>query len=192
MDVPQAHKVRGVSLPQEFMLIRLMENIINPLPSWNPDTPAYAWEGVSCEDETIHSFICESRNITGTLRWEELPRSLIHFSVYRNKLTGEVDLSRLPPGLKSLNGSYNDFTGGVDLCHLPDTLVELLFSGNLLSGHTDFAHLPPNLRAMSFRNNVKMSGVLRFTELPPRLTYRPIQGTAITDINDWGGVEGNE
>ena len=47
----KAARVRGVLLPQEYDLERLVSNIVNPLPSWNASVPAHKWEGITCSDE---------------------------------------------------------------------------------------------------------------------------------------------
>ena len=185
MDIFRAHKVRGTSLPPEFMLIRMIENIQNPHSSWTADIPISKWKGVMClESGDIDKIRFERSKLQGPLRWDMLPRSLTHFGVYSNKLMGEVDLSELPPKLKFLDGSYNMFTGGLDLCHLPMSLEEIFFSENKLSGRVDFSHLPHRLCSLALRHNRLLGGEMRLRELPSSLSYRPIFETSIVVIDD--------
>ena len=179
----KAGRVRGVLLPQEYDLERMIQNIVNPLPSWNASTPAREWQGVQCSDEgNILKFEAESKSLRGTLLWSLLPRSLTRFSVYANDLSGEIDLGDLPEKLRSLNASYNRFTGTVDLCHLPSTLCSLILSKNYLSGHVTFEHLPSIIRSLALRNNAELTGTVHSQSLPMGLKYTAFTDTKIVVI----------
>ena len=185
MDYRRAHKVRGTSLPAEFMLLQMIKDIRNPLSSWTADTAACKWKGVRCsEDGILTEFLVDSHNLIGTLQWEKFPRSLVRFCVHRNELSGDVDLSDLPPNLAFLRGSYNNFTGTPDLCHLPKSLEEIFFSRNQLSGHVDFSCLPSGMRTLALRHNTGLTGTKRASELPSSLSYCPVHETSIIEIDD--------
>ena len=179
-DAPRrAAKVRGASLPEEYRLSRMLQNVKNPLRSWSESKPACSWECVHCSGEAITRFDCQEKRLKGEVRWEELPNTLTFFSVFKNELEGTLYLSNLPLDLNILNGSYNKFEGEIDLCHLPENMHELLFSENLLSGFVNFSHLPPNLITLALRDNSGLFGEMVLDELPKKLSYRPITNTGI-------------
>ena len=181
----KAGRVRGLLLPAEYELERLVSNIVNPLPSWNASVPAHKWEGVTCSDEgSILIFNAENKKLCGGLLWNALPRSLLDFSVFTNELMGEIDLADLPPDLSALDASYNQFTGSVDLSHLPPSLTSLILSVNMLSGDVTFANLPSGLISLSLRHNAELTGTVHVRMLPVGLTYKAFQATKIVQIKN--------
>ena len=134
-DTPQANsvrsctrpsKVRGVSLPQEYELARLIQNVETQHPSWSTATPACQWHRVKCNQEKKVSEISWSHSsLSGELHLSCLPLSTTLFSVADNKLTGSVDLTHLPEVMHRLNLSRNRFSGHPDLTRLPHKMEEL-------------------------------------------------------------------
>ena len=181
--ITKAGKIRGMQLPLEYDLERMVSNIENPLPSWNASVPAHKWKGVICSGDAILKFEAESKLLRGTLSWSTLPRSLTRLSVYSNKLSGDIELENLPPKLSSLNASYNRFTGNVDLCNLPVTLNALILSENELYGHVTFTNLPSVIVSLSLRNNVELTGTVHLHLLPISIRYKTFTNTKITVLD---------
>ena len=134
----KAGKVRGVALPLEYELERLVSNIVNPLPSWNTSVPAHQWEGVDCSGgREILGFVAKGKRLMGSFQWSTLPRSLLEFSVYNNKLSGELDLVGLPPRLISLKIQFLYLVGTFSFSSSflsPATGIVLLFICPLPAG----------------------------------------------------------
>ena len=170
-------KVSSSILPAEHDLIRLIQGVKNPDPSWTPDTPACDWVGVSCNDaEKVRAIRWEwMQSLYGTLSLRYLPVSLVSFSVDRtfnlaheNKLSGEIELTSLPAGLTDFNLSENRFNGSVDLTSLPENLTHLYLNGNDLCGEVCLDYLPLKLQHLSLSKN-HFTGTPILTKLPPAL-----------------------
>ena len=72
---PCAAKVSSITVPQEYDLIRLIQNMQERPPSWNTDTPACEWEGVECDEKNqVKEFSWCFENL-GFLVWKYLPQS---------------------------------------------------------------------------------------------------------------------
>ena len=174
-DTPQADsvrsgtrpsKVRGVSLPQEYELARLIQNVETQHSSWSTATPACQWHRVKCNQEKKVSEISWSHSsLSGELHLSCLPLSTTVFSVADNKLTGSVDLTHLPEVMHRLNLSRNRFSGHPDLTRLPHKMEELYLIQNQFSGNVCLTQLPTNLRIMALNRN-HFEGTLDLEHLP--------------------------
>ena len=144
-------KTRGIALPQEYHLTRLVQNITKRHESWTTATKACDWHGVRCNaQKDVTSFQWSEYNIptsslSGTLEWSGLPHSTRKFVVSHNHLQGELVCEKLPTNLEELDLTNNRF-----------------------SGTPQFSSLPPNLRILTLRNN-RFSGELSFSKLPSRM-----------------------
>ena len=173
-------RVKGVPLPQEFVLSRMLANIRNPSGSWVTNVPACSWFGVQCApDGRVVGFDCERLRLKGSVRWESLPYALRRFNAHINHLNGEIDLTRLPQRLESLDASYNSFEGTIILTELPPTMTVLNLSANQLSGWVIFSSLPPGLKRLCLRANRMLSGEVEKKSLPLGMTYCALQETKI-------------
>ena len=163
-------KVRA-NLPQEYDLSRFVELISSPHSSWNVSLPACDWYGVIC-DKARYVTEMQWRNykLLGSLRLDFLPRTVLHFNVWDNKLKGTIPFDAMPPHLRSLRVQCNLFTGQPDLSHLPRKLIILDLHTNRFDGTVNISHLPPNLRDLDIHGN-NFSGKLDITRLPRKMTY---------------------
>jgi len=162
-------KVQGSSMPQEYNLMRLIQNIENPRPSWNTSTPACEWEDVSCDQSSMVTEInWEVLHLRGLLCLEYLPDSIIDFHASENALFGSVRLDYLPGPLELLNLSENAFSGAVDLVSLPSALRSLYLDENMFTGSVVLNSLPSQLRILNLAAN-KLTGTLDLGHLPPNL-----------------------
>ena len=116
-------KVRGANLPQEYELVRFVENISNWDPSWTSSTPACDWTGVSCYNSQVRYIRWSYRKLGGSLQWKYLCDTTREFRAWRNELTGSVPLDVLPSEMKAIDISSNGLSGKMNLSHLPDAMV---------------------------------------------------------------------
>ena len=164
-------KVRGANLPQEYELARLLGDNENLPTTWSTSTPACEWKGTHCNtDGYVTGLNWDSFSLTGTLRWDWLPRSVVLCNVMRNKLTGHIHTEKLPPQLRYLLLSVNRFTNQGDLTCLPLSLEDFVLDENHCHGNVDLTHLSPRLSKLSLRSNF-FSGEVNLTGLPASLTY---------------------
>ena len=115
-------KVRNTELPDEYNLERFLRNVGKQHDSWRVENPVSMWDGVTCNMLGIVHSTCISwtnRDLTGTFRWEYMPKSTVAFDVQQNRLSGEVRFELLPPSLESLNLARNMFFGPIDLRFAP-------------------------------------------------------------------------
>mmetsp|Transcript_33649 Transcript_33649/g.46044 ORF Transcript_33649/g.46044 Transcript_33649/m.46044 type:complete len:284 (+) Transcript_33649:84-935(+) len=164
-------KVRGASLPQEYILERLVSNASNRHRSWNSSVPACDWEMVECyEENTVTGLIWTDLNLGGTLCWEYLPSTLYAVHAEENMLEGNFTWPHMLPEMTSIRLDENYFMGNVDLRNLPRVLEELHLSMNSFSGEIDLTCLPQTLQALFLSCN-EFSGTVDLTNLPDELEY---------------------
>ena len=160
----------SASLPQEYKLLKFIENVSNRHTSWDADIPACEWDGVTCNEEgKVVKIDWSLRNLGGTLEWKHLPDTLLEIRMYSNKLSGSIVLEDLPPGLEYLSVGTNRFTGCVNLQAMPKTMKKLLIGNNELGGSVSFCHLPDKLFFLYLADNANLSGTLMPSELSSRL-----------------------
>ena len=164
-------RVRGAELPQEYELMRFVAHVKQLDATWNSSTPACEWKDMTCEDGVHVTHIRWSySNLSGSFNWDSLPRTLISFSVWTNKLEGSVHLDGLPPSLTHLHLPNNAFTGSLDLQSLPSMLIELFLGENEFVGSVDLDRLPMTLVKLSLWQNM-LSGRIEFLRLPQALQF---------------------
>ena len=158
------------ALPQEYKLLKFIENVSNRHTSWKADTPACEWDGVTCNEEgKVVKIRWQNRLLEGSLEWKNLPDTLLELSMHSNNLFGSIVLEDLPPHLEYLSLGTNHFTGGVTLQAMPKTMKKLLIGNNELSGSIRFGDLPDNLCFLYLADNADLSGTLMPSELSPTL-----------------------
>ena len=203
-------KVRGVSLPQEYDLARLIAEVHMGYTTWTSKTPACSWKGVKCnKDGNVVDIYWSGYDdfMKGFLRWEFIPTTVLHFSVADNELygplsihdlpraldtfdasynalQGSIDLSALPPELDTFNVQWNSLSGSIAFAKLPSTLTTLNLSSNRFSGEVEFSSLPKNVAELYLDNNSELSGTVRRNTLPDSLLSRSWTKTQITDNLD--------
>ena len=174
-------KVKGMSLPQEVQLSRVIANVSNPAPSWNTFFMACEWAGVGCDAQLqVERIDWSSSRLTatgllqGTVALNLLPESVRSFNIGNNELVGmRTDLDSLPPGLVKLEMYSNLHHGPLSLSGLPNTLRELSFSRNCFHGTLTVDTVPTSLRVLDASyNNFKE---LIVKELPKLLQIDVVQ-----------------
>ena len=169
---------RGVNVPQEYELAELLKDIDKPHSTWNTSKSACLWYGVLCEDgESVSSLFINDLDLTGSLDFTRLPRSLLSCHFSKHKLHGQVALDELPPGLLLLNVGSNKFSGHINLTNLPQTLKILTLADNLFEGKVDLGHLPPSMLRLKLDRN-RMSGTVDLSHLPSRIRTVHLQGNS--------------
>ena len=159
-------KVRGVSLPQEYELARLIQYVENQDPTWSTAQPACKWRQVRCNGEKeVEKMYWSSLKLCGQLQLSYLPLSTRSVDIADNKLTETVDLTHLPEAIRRLNLSRNRFLGEADLMKLPNEMEELYLIQNQFSGNICLTQLPRNLRSMALNGN-QFEGTLDLEHLP--------------------------
>jgi len=165
-------KIRGATLPDEYSLELFIQNVGNPLSSWNSIIPACEWESVCCDgDRYIESINWAFRDLSGTLQWNRLPSTLQALEIRQNQFYGEVDWANLPHRLRSLFLSGNKFSGKLNLEQLPSRLEQLDVWGNQFSGNVDVSSLPSNLTYLNISSNVDLEGNIISSTLPSTLRH---------------------
>mmetsp|Transcript_9194 Transcript_9194/g.12402 ORF Transcript_9194/g.12402 Transcript_9194/m.12402 type:complete len:214 (+) Transcript_9194:47-688(+) len=173
-------KVRGVSIPQEYKLARLIDDIEHNFPSWKESTPACKWDGVKCDEQSqIIHLKWGGRDLEGQLNWIYMPLLLQSLELWRNQLTGEVPFDSLPPTLESLVLHDNEFNGNPNFLHLPPPLKALNIRYNRFKGLVAFFSLPSSLRRLDLRGNIYLEGTLDVKGLQEHLCY-DVRDTHIT------------
>ena len=168
----QPAKIRGVTLPEEYELARLIQNIENPLTSWNTHTPACSWEKVECNSEQqVLKINWSLTKLHGSLHAEHIPRHLYRFDVWHNKLHGAFTFVALPSSLVLLDLSKNAFSVAPDLSHLPPMLKELILRDNRLEGYVNLSSFPVSLTHLWLYSNPELGGDLNVAVLPRTLGY---------------------
>ena len=159
-------KVSAVNLPQEYNLVKVIEKITNPDPTWSLDTPSCEWRDVECDEQKeIVAIYWSHAQLCGQLQFKHVPTSVLSFNAEGNKLTGDVHLVTLPSKLERINLSHNTHTGSLDLSLLPTSLESADFGWNQFSGGICLSQLPANLQRMDLQHNT-FSGKLRLHNLP--------------------------
>ena len=162
----KAAKVRGNLPPPEYQLAHLIENVKLHRPSWNIDTPACRWSGITCDEEGRVTEIEWHRfRLSGILRWEFLPHALVILKLYSNGLEGEVPFTELPPKLLNFCIDGNFFRGKADFTALPGNIAYMVLSNNNFSGEICLTKLPQTLYLLELVSN-QFSGPLDLTNLP--------------------------
>ena len=160
----------SAALPQEYKLLKFIENVSNRHTSWKADTPACEWDGVTCTEEgKVVKIRWESRFLEGPLEWKHLPDTLLELHMELNNHFGSIVLEDLPPRLEYLSLGNNRFTGGVNLQAMPKTMKKLLIGNNELSGSVNFCNLPNNLSFLYLADNAVLSGTLPHSGVSSRL-----------------------
>ena len=139
--VSRAGKVRGGTLPQEYILWQNLGNAVHKETSWTSQTPTSKWKYVSCNahNEVTHllwSFdllLSECQTLQGKLVWENMPRTLLHFEAKYQALSGR--------GMCAFaHHVFSRFIISKELCILNTT------SKNTYTGPTIFDRLAPTSR----------------------------------------------
>ena len=196
-DITESHatrragRVSKANLPQEYELAQLVQNIENPHPSWNTSTPACEWDGVYCdvasEIKSIKWNVYSGKSyqqLTGSLSFVYLPKTLRKFDVFLTKLSGEVPLNTLPYRLKSMNLRNNNLSGPLDLTALPPIFKKLVASGNRFTGEICLDKLPLGLKYLFLDCN-QLSGKVCLCNLPSTLYLLDLS----SNVNLHGEVE---
>ena len=151
-------KVSGVSVPQEYDLVRLLKDVENSHSTWTTTTPACKWSGINCNAAGIIQVIdWRSYGLRGSLDWQYLPNQLIWLILRKNKLTGEVPFKSLPSTLVCLSLQNNRFSGNPCFKSLP-LLKSVSLSNNQFEGWVDFDSLPNSLKDLYLSGNSKLRG----------------------------------
>ena len=160
------------NLPQEYELAQLVRNVGNPHSSWNTPTPACEWDGVICNkaNETTvinwNGFSNKSyKQLTGSLNFGYLPKTVHKFHVFITKVSGEVPLNVLSCKLVSLGLRDNELSGPLDLTALPPNMRDLDLSANRFTGEICLTELPSDLQYLSLDRN-QLSGKVCLRDLP--------------------------
>ena len=196
-DITESHatrragRVSKANLPQEYELAQLVQNIENPHPSWNASTPACEWDGVDCdvasEIKSIKWNVYSGKSyqeLTGSLSFVYLPKTVRIFDVFLTKLSGEVPLNTLPFKLESMNLRNNDLSGPLDLTALPPIFNKLVLSGNRFTGEICLDKLPSGLKYLWLDCN-QLSGKVCLCNLPSALYLLDLS----SNVNLHGEVE---
>jgi len=179
-------KVRGASLPQEYELARLIQNVETQHPSWSTATPACEWCYVECnQEEKVEEVSWSHTSLSGELHLSYLPFSVKIFDVSDNQLTGSVDLTHLPEANCRFNLSRNRFSGQADLTKLPNEMEELYLIQNQFSGNVCLTQLPIHFLILALNGN-QFEGTLDLEHLPIKmealyLEENKFRGTVILD-----------
>ena len=184
-DMPSARlgKIRGVNLPVEYKLEKLIKGIQNPHSSWSTSTPACEWDGVDCNDEDeVDCINWTNRGLRGTLDWKHIPETVRSGYVRINKIEGTLELSALPRGLEKFWAEDNKLYGPLQFSDLPPSLKILNLSDNNFVGNVDFSNLPSELTGLNISNNKHLSGTLCLKNIPSTLAYRNVACTKITEV----------
>ena len=179
-------KIRAALLPQEYELVRLFEEVENPHPSWNVDTPANEWEAIRGSPlgtasmyylynrekygNAVRKTFINGRKLRGKLNLQYLPYSVACFHAGNNYFTGGAQLDSLPPSLELLCLSANQFEGSVDLSSLPEKLQILSLERNHFSGSVCLNRLPNSLKHLNLMENA-FAGTPDLQQLPSTLIY---------------------
>ena len=178
-------KIRGANLPQEYELAQAIQDIDShvPQPSWKTITPACLWKGVICDDrETVYKIQWCYFDLSGSMRWNRLPRTLKSLDLSANKLTGTLPCDVLPPQLLNLCLFKNELNGELDFTHLPGTLIEIWLADNKFEGCIDLSSLP-DLRTLRIQRN-NLSGEVCLHSLPSTLEDLNLSGNRFTGALD--------
>ena len=115
-------KVRGMSLPPEYELTKFISNVQGLYMSWSTATPACEWDGVMCREEgEVIRIAWHARELSGTLHWDSIPRSVKKMDLSSNELSGCINFASLPLDLKKCGSSATGLLVSCTLrtCHLP-------------------------------------------------------------------------
>ena len=173
------------SLPQEYKLLKFIENVSNHHASWEAGTPACEWDGVTCNQEgKVMGIDWAARKLEGSLEWKHLPDTLLKLRMSSNKLSGSIALEDLPPHLEYLSLGSNNFTGSINLQAMPRTMKKLLLGNNELSGSVSFFNLPEDLSFLYLADNAGLWGDMARKKLCEKLKRSIyIDRTDLREIN---------
>ena len=176
-------KIRGVHLPTEYELEKLIRGVQNPHSSWSANTPACEWHEVTCNEEgDVTRIEWSGLGLRGTLDWKHIPKTAKYVDVMNNEIEGTLELSALPRELEKFWAGENKLSGSLQFCDLPPTLEILNLSENYFTGHADLSCLPSELRGMNISGNKGLRGTVHTSNLSETLTYRCVRNTKITFI----------
>ena len=160
-------KVRGLNVPQEMDLERLISGLHTRHESWSSEIPACKWDGIKCNsDEKVTEIQWNSRTLNGIMNFVYIPSSTTSFDIEENRISGEAILSDLFPLVK---------------------LTDLFLGGNLFTGNPDLTKLPKFLTAAWMEGN-KLSGEICLTQLPVGLLYLDVSDNLLTGKLDLGAL----
>ena len=213
----RAARVRGNLPPQELQLTKWIADVTQraadnypnqqKYPTWNVRHRACQWEGIVCnESEQVTEIKWSHRGISGFLKWEFLPHTLVELHLLNNYLGGDIlsrsfpnglevldlsfnffnhhfDLTLLPTALKTLRLSHNEFSGKALLTCLPQNLERVHLDRNRFKETPDLTCLPPMLRYLSLAEN-KFSGYVRLDALPNELIVLDLSGNPEVHVQD--------
>ena len=172
-------KVTGASLPVEFDLMRLTQNVENPDTTWSTNTTACMWRGIACNtaDEVI-TIDWINFKLRGELHLKYFPVTLKRLYIHHNIFSGDFSFEISPPVLVSMIIAGNNFNGTPNFCSLPPMLEYLSMSNNKFEGRVDFSSLPLTLNEMYLNSNLKLQGTLDVSGVLKNLYYN-VQATQI-------------
>ena len=153
-------KVARATLPQEYDLVRLIQNVKNHHRSWDANTPACEWRGTVCDAQNVVEIGWKLSDLHGELNWKYLPQELQILSLHTNALSGEVPFDQLPSTMLHLCLFFNKFMGTPNFLFLPPRLSYLSISMNQFDGQANFSSLPTTLNYLYVRDNEGLSGTL--------------------------------
>ena len=186
-DVPNKNrgpcKVRGALLPQEYNLAHVIEDLENPHPSWSTSSHACMWKGIRCETEKVSVILWHGMKLSGHLKFNWLPRTLVDIYMRSNRLSGSVHLSSLPASLKILSLSQNSFTETLDFSQLPGNLQVIDLGHNQFEGNVELGSFPLTLTELDVSHN-KLSGSVYFSSLPPGINLMYLEHNRFTGTPD--------
>ena len=184
----RAARVRGNLPPQEHQLTKWIADVTQraadnypnqqKYPTWNVRHRACQWEGILCnESEQVTEIKWSHRGISGFLKWEFLPHTLVKLNLMSNNLGGVIPIERLPSSLEVLDLSFNNFHRGIDLSLLSAAMNTLTLSHNQFSGEALLTCLPQNMDSVYLSRNAFI-GTPDLTCLPPMLRYLSLANNA--------------
>ena len=176
-------KIRGVRLPQEYVLERVVSHIHGKPSNWVTHTSACSWTGVRCNpSHEVSELNWSGKQLRGSIALYLLPDTLRIIHATNNQLNGDVALSDLPSSLQQLWLSHNYFDGEVDLRHLPSLLEHLFLDHNCFTEELSFSDLPKRLSRLHLHHN-KFSGIADLTgRFPPTLWDLNLSGNNFNSI----------
>mmetsp|Transcript_465 Transcript_465/g.721 ORF Transcript_465/g.721 Transcript_465/m.721 type:complete len:204 (+) Transcript_465:38-649(+) len=194
MDVSRAGKVHSVVIPQEYVLMQLLENVTYKESTWNANTPACRWKHVSCNHEQqisvldwghngVYSY--QSPELQGSFMWRYLPYSLRVFRAFRQRLCGTLSLCELPYRLRVFEIDENRHYGVLDLTSLPQAMECLHLRANQFEGNVVLTALPAKLLALDLSQN-QFTGSVDLSALPRVVQRLNLSGNKL-HLTPWIG-----
>ena len=170
---PRAAEVRSVFVPQEYDLVRLIENVEKRHPSWDTNTPACEWNGILCCEKQVIGIAWSFTDLE-SLIWKYLPLSLMSLQAMSAQLRCELPLEMFPPTLLHIYLYSNKLIGNLDLLQLPPLLEVFDVQSNYFFGLVDFSLLPTSLTDLTLSWNSELKGAfdVRLCSLDLKYDFR--------------------